>query len=307
MPRSARASPATSRPTACREPGERLEDELLIKPDKNPNRRRRHARSTRRCPTTPRDAFPARCDLVLVWGEGCDFDALPPGAKVDLPRRLAASRTTTAPTSSCRSACRPSAAATTPTSPASSAASTPASPSRPASIDAETAVRRAGASQRTAGAGGSRHDARTSSSTLVFIVYAMGMLITFGTLLTWVERKQAAVMSDRIGANRAYIRIPFTQVKLVWWGLFHGIADGLKMLLKENFQPRTYDRGRLCGRALGRVHAGAAGLRGDPLRRHARPGPARSRRSPTGSAAAPTRCRSPGSTPGCSSCSRSAA
>ena len=76
----------------------------------------------------------------------------------------------------------------------------------------------------------------------VYIVYAMGMLITFGTLLTWVERKQAAVMSDRIGANRAYIRLPFTQIKLIWFGLFHGIADGLKMLLKENFQPRTYDR-----------------------------------------------------------------
>ena len=80
------------------------------------------------------------------------------------------------------------------------------------------------------------------SVALVFIVYAMGMLITFGTVLTWVERKQAAVMSDRIGANRAYIRIPFTQFKLVWWGLFHGIADGLKMMLKENFQPQTYDR-----------------------------------------------------------------
>ena len=77
---------------------------------------------------------------------------------------------------------------------------------------------------------------------LVYIVYAMGMLITFGTLLTWVERKQAAVMSDRIGANRAYVRIPFTKIKLVWWGLFHGIADGLKMLVKENFQPRTYDQ-----------------------------------------------------------------
>jgi NADH-quinone oxidoreductase subunit H len=76
---------------------------------------------------------------------------------------------------------------------------------------------------------------------LVFIVYAMGMLITFGTVLTWVERKQAAVMSDRIGANRAYVRIPFTQWKLVWWGLFHGIADGLKMMLKEDFKPRTYD------------------------------------------------------------------
>ena len=65
--------------------------------------------------------------------------------------------------------------------------------------------------------------------------------MTFGTVLTWVERKQAAVMSDRIGANRAYIRIPFTQFKLVWLGLFHGIADGLKMLIKEDWRPQTYD------------------------------------------------------------------
>jgi NADH-quinone oxidoreductase subunit H len=76
---------------------------------------------------------------------------------------------------------------------------------------------------------------------IVFITYAISVLMGFGTILTWVERKQAAVMSDRIGANRAYIRIPYTQVKLVWWGLFHGMADGLKLLLKEDFRPKTYD------------------------------------------------------------------
>ncbi len=76
---------------------------------------------------------------------------------------------------------------------------------------------------------------------LVFITYAIVVLLTFGGLLTWVERKQAAVMSDRIGANRAYIRIPFTNVKLIWLGLFHGMADGLKMLLKENFKPNAHD------------------------------------------------------------------
>jgi NADH-quinone oxidoreductase subunit H len=76
---------------------------------------------------------------------------------------------------------------------------------------------------------------------IVFITYAISVLMGFGTILTWVERKQAAVMSDRIGANRAYLRIPFTQVKLVWWGLFHGMADGLKMILKEDFKPKTYD------------------------------------------------------------------
>jgi NADH-quinone oxidoreductase subunit H len=76
---------------------------------------------------------------------------------------------------------------------------------------------------------------------IVFITYAISVLMGFGTILTWVERKQAAVMSDRIGANRAYLRIPFTQVKLVWWGLFHGMADGLKLLLKEDFKPKTTD------------------------------------------------------------------
>lgn len=77
---------------------------------------------------------------------------------------------------------------------------------------------------------------------LVYIAFAIGVLMTFGLVLTWVERKQGAIMADRIGANRAYLRIPFTQVKLVWMGLFHGLADGLKMLLKEDFRPASYDR-----------------------------------------------------------------
>ncbi len=78
--------------------------------------------------------------------------------------------------------------------------------------------------------------------TAVYVAYAVGLLLTFGTVLTWVERKQAAIMADRIGANRAYVRIPFTQIRLIWWGLFHGLADGLKMLFKEDFRAVPYDR-----------------------------------------------------------------
>ena len=62
-------------------PGERIEDDLLIKPDKNPNR----AGARKLYPALPadeRDAFPADCDLVLVWGEGCRGDQLPAGAKI---------------------------------------------------------------------------------------------------------------------------------------------------------------------------------------------------------------------------------
>jgi NADH-quinone oxidoreductase subunit H len=76
----------------------------------------------------------------------------------------------------------------------------------------------------------------------VYIAYVLAFLLGLATIFTWVERKQSAVMADRIGANRAYLRIPFTQVKFVAWGLFHGLADGLKMILKENFTPATYDR-----------------------------------------------------------------
>jgi NADH-quinone oxidoreductase subunit H len=76
----------------------------------------------------------------------------------------------------------------------------------------------------------------------VFMAASIVVLMGFGGLLTWVERKQAAVMSDRIGANRAYIKIPFTNIKLVWMGLFHGMADGAKMLLKEDWKPKTYDQ-----------------------------------------------------------------
>jgi NADH-quinone oxidoreductase subunit G len=63
------------------EPGELLEDGLLVRPDKNPNRRG----ATALYPPLPDDAraaFPAACDLVIAWGEACDLAALPPAAHV---------------------------------------------------------------------------------------------------------------------------------------------------------------------------------------------------------------------------------
>jgi formate hydrogenlyase subunit 4 len=61
-------------------------------------------------------------------------------------------------------------------------------------------------------------------------------VLNLGGLLTWVERKQSAIMQDRIGANRASIfgfRI---------MGLFHPLADAIKMLTKEDFLPARADR-----------------------------------------------------------------
>jgi NADH-quinone oxidoreductase subunit G len=62
-------------------PGERIEDDVLIRPDKNPNRAAACARF-HALPADPRTAFPPGCDLVLVWGEGFSFAQLPPGVKI---------------------------------------------------------------------------------------------------------------------------------------------------------------------------------------------------------------------------------
>lgn len=64
-------------------------------------------------------------------------------------------------------------------------------------------------------------------------VFIVMFALSLGGLLTWVERKQSALMQDRIGANRASI------FGLRLWGLFHIISDAVKMFTKEDFVPDT--------------------------------------------------------------------
>ncbi|MGH7322320.1 MAG: complex I subunit 1/NuoH family protein [Candidatus Rokuibacteriota bacterium] len=71
---------------------------------------------------------------------------------------------------------------------------------------------------------------------LARVGFIMGFVLNLGGLLTWVERKQSAVMQDRVGANRASI-LGFRVI-----GLFHTMADALKMLTKEDFMPARADR-----------------------------------------------------------------
>ena len=59
------------------EPGEPVEDDLLIRADKNPNTTAARAHFGDAAP-----AFDAATDVVLVWGEGFDFARLPAGAKI---------------------------------------------------------------------------------------------------------------------------------------------------------------------------------------------------------------------------------
>ena len=70
------------------------------------------------------------------------------------------------------------------------------------------------------------------SITVAKILFILAITVGFfAPVLTWVERKQSAVMQDRIGANRADI-MGFTVL-----GLFHIMSDALKMFTKEDFIP----------------------------------------------------------------------
>src|SRR6059058_2679602 len=68
------------------------------------------------------------------------------------------------------------------------------------------------------------------------VAFVMLFVLNVAALLGWVERKQSAIMQDRIGANRASI------FGIRALGLFHPLADTLKMLTKEDFRPAGADR-----------------------------------------------------------------
>ena len=66
---------------------------------------------------------------------------------------------------------------------------------------------------------------------LIKIVLALVWFLVITLYLTWAERKESAVMQDRIGANRAKI------FGLRLFGLFQPFADAIKMIFKEDFVP----------------------------------------------------------------------
>jgi len=61
-------------------------------------------------------------------------------------------------------------------------------------------------------------------------------VLNLAAILTWMERKQSAVIQDRIGANRASI-LGFRA-----FGLFQVLADSVKMFAKEDFVPPLGNR-----------------------------------------------------------------
>ena len=72
------------------------------------------------------------------------------------------------------------------------------------------------------------------------LVLVMLFIMPLASLLTWLERKQSAMMQDRVGPNMAGIPLFGKRIRL--WGLLHIAADGLKMLFKEDLVPARVHR-----------------------------------------------------------------
>ncbi len=64
---------------------------------------------------------------------------------------------------------------------------------------------------------------------IAFII--LGFLMPLASILTWMERRQSAMMQDRLGPNRANIG----PIKL--FGITHFLADALKFMGKEDYVP----------------------------------------------------------------------
>jgi NADH-quinone oxidoreductase subunit H len=68
----------------------------------------------------------------------------------------------------------------------------------------------------------------------------LAFIMPLASLMTWIERKQSAMMQDRVGPNMARVTVGGVTLRL--WGLLHIATDGLKMLFKEDFIPRRAHR-----------------------------------------------------------------
>jgi NADH-quinone oxidoreductase subunit H len=77
-------------------------------------------------------------------------------------------------------------------------------------------------------------------STIIKILIMVGFLFNVAAVLTWNDRRQSAMIQDRIGPNRAVLKIGKFELRVA--GLLHTAADGVKFFFKEDFMPPKADR-----------------------------------------------------------------
>ena len=83
-------------------------------------------------------------------------------------------------------------------------------------------------------------DAVTWIATILKIVFVVIIILTFAPVLIWAERRQSAMIQDRIGPTRAGVKLFGKNIRLL--GLLHPLADALKFVWKEDFVPPKADK-----------------------------------------------------------------
>lgn len=68
------------------------------------------------------------------------------------------------------------------------------------------------------------------------LLFTLGFVMPLASLSTWAERRQSAMMQDRLGPNRASV------LGFRLWGIAHFLADALKMMFKEDIVPARAHR-----------------------------------------------------------------
>ena len=72
--------------------------------------------------------------------------------------------------------------------------------------------------------------------TLIMVMFVLNL----AAILTWADRRQSSMIQDRIGPNRAVLKIFGKEFRVA--GLLHTAADGVKFFFKEDFMPPKADR-----------------------------------------------------------------
>lgn len=72
------------------------------------------------------------------------------------------------------------------------------------------------------------------------IGFALAIIFSFAPVLIWAERRQSAMMQDRVGPVRAGITI--FGINITLFGLLHPLADAIKLIFKEDFVPVKADK-----------------------------------------------------------------
>src|SRR5580658_10866944 len=83
-----------------------------------------------------------------------------------------------------------------------------------------------------------------TAATFLFAIIKILIMVMFvlnvAAILTWADRRQSSMIQDRIGPNRAVIKLFGKELRLA--GLLHPLADGLKFFTKEDFMPPNADK-----------------------------------------------------------------